>query len=241
MNDTSTVPVKGIIFDYGGTLDSRGDHWSHIIRQAYDAAGLRDITEDIFRRAYVHGERELARKAYIRPEDNFLDLMRVKVGVEMQWLVDNDELEPIRARDAREPIARYCYDYARRCVREARPVLEALSKKYPMVLVSNFYGNILSVLRDFRIDGFFSRIVESSVVGVRKPDPAIFQLGVEALGLTPQEVLVVGDSLRKDIMPARSLGCRTAWLKGRGWDAEEDLQEDPALISSLKELNGILA
>ncbi len=27
--------IRGIIFDYGGTLDSRGDHWSHIIREAY--------------------------------------------------------------------------------------------------------------------------------------------------------------------------------------------------------------
>ena len=35
--------IKGIIFDYGGTLDSRGDHWSHIILDAYRGSG-RDIT-----------------------------------------------------------------------------------------------------------------------------------------------------------------------------------------------------
>ena len=74
------------------------------------------------------------------------------------------------------------------------------------------------------------------MVGVRKPDPAIFALGVEALGLRPEEVLVIGDSYKKDILPARSLGCRTAWLKGKGWTADEDLVEDSAAISTLSEV-----
>ena len=44
--------VSGIIFDYGGTLDSHGDHWSHIILEAYLAAGLEPEIED-FVRAYI--------------------------------------------------------------------------------------------------------------------------------------------------------------------------------------------
>ena len=71
------------------------------------------------------------------------------------------------------------------------------------------------------------------MVGVRKPDPAIFRLGVEALGLKPEEVLVVGDSYRKDIVPAESIGCHVLWLKGKGWTAEEDAQMHPAIISEL--------
>ena len=93
-----------------------------------------------------------------------------------------------------------------------------------------------TVLADFDLARYFRKVVESAVVGVRKPDPKIFALGVEALGLKPEEVLVVGDSLTKDILPAESLGCQTAWLKGKGWTAEEDAKTHPSQISSLDTL-----
>ncbi|MDE6812208.1 MAG: HAD-IA family hydrolase, partial [Duncaniella sp.] len=58
-------------------------------------------------------------------------------------------------------------------------------------------------------------------VGVCKPDPASFQLGVDALGLSPSDVLVVGDSMSKDILPASSIGCMTALIEGRPWPPVE--------------------
>ena len=109
-----------------------------------------------------------------------------------------------------------------------------------MVLVSNFYGNVESVLADFDLRLYFADIIESAVVGVRIPDPKIIMLGVEALGLRPQQVLVVGDSLRKDIIPAETIGCRVAWLKGKGWTAEEDAQQHPSIIKNLAELQNAL-
>ncbi len=33
--------IKGIIFDYGGTIDSRGIHWSEVIWDAYVACGVK--------------------------------------------------------------------------------------------------------------------------------------------------------------------------------------------------------
>lgn len=74
------------------------------------------------------------------------------------------------------------------------------------------------------------------MVGVRKPDPKIFRLGVDALGLKPEEVLVVGDSYKKDIVPAETIGCKVAWLKGKGWTAEEDAVLHPAIIKKLSDL-----
>ena len=108
------------------------------------------------------------------------------------------------------------------------------------MLVSNFYGNVESVLADFGLRHLFAAVIESAVAGVRKPDPQIFRLGVEALGLQPEEVLVVGDSLRKDILPAESIGCRTAWLKGKGWTDEEDRATHPSQISALADILTII-
>ncbi|MCM1109788.1 MAG: HAD family hydrolase [Clostridium sp.] len=227
--------LKGIIFDYGGTIDSRGVHWSEVIWDAYCACGV-EIEKDTFRDAYVFAERELARTRHILPHHNFLDLLTIKMRIELQWLADEGFLPAEAPEVWAEAIALRCDQAARASVEEARPVLERLSVRYPMVLVSNFYGNVESVLREYRLDRYFRAIVESAVVGVRKPDPAIFSLGVDALGLKPSEVLVVGDSLKKDILPARSIGCHTAWLKGKGWTAAEDAAEDPSMIKNLSEL-----
>ena len=73
-------------------------------------------------------------------------------------------------------------------------------------------------------------------MGVRKPNPTLFRLGVDALELAPDEVLVVGDSLRKDIEPAERLGCHVLWLKGKGWTEEEDLQTHPNTITHITQV-----
>ncbi|MEE1022635.1 MAG: HAD family hydrolase [Muribaculaceae bacterium] len=227
--------IKGIIFDYGGTIDTGGDHWSEVIWKAYEAEGV-GVTKEQFRDAYVFAERELARTRHILPEHNFHDLLLIKMRIELSDLVARRLISEADAGRLAGPLARRCYDAARASVERARPVIEALAAEYPLVLVSNFYGNVEAVLEDFDLRRYFRTIVESAVVGVRKPDPKIFALGVEALGLRPQEVLVVGDSYKKDIVPAESLGCRVAWIKGKGWTADEDAQTHPDIIPSLRAL-----
>lgn len=234
--------VKGIIFDYGGTIDSRGVHWSEIIWQGYQVAEV-PVSKAEFRDSYVMAERELAKVRHILPHHNFYDLLLIKMRIELGDLVRRGVLPvDFAIEDKAKQIAEYCYEAARGSIEEARPTLEALYARYPMVLVSNFYGNVESVLKDFDVRRYFKTIVESAVVGVRKPDPKIFALGVEALELTPEEVLVVGDSYRKDIVPAESLGCKVQWLKGKGWTAEEDAQMHPCIISKLSDIltDGIL-
>lgn len=234
--------IKGIIFDYGGTIDSGGEHWSEVIRRGWKHAGL-DVPKPIFRDAYVEAERELARTPHIVESDTFFDLLLKKMRIELQHLIKiypqaGEQLQGTRGglEEKALAIAKFCDEEARRWVEHSRPVLDELAGKYPLVLVSNFYGNVASVLREYDLLKYFKTIVESAVVGVRKPDPRIFALGVEALGLPAAEVLVVGDSYRKDIIPARKAGCRAIWIKGKGWTAEEDAQTYENTITDLREL-----
>ncbi|MCM1517652.1 MAG: HAD family hydrolase [Pseudoflavonifractor sp.] len=227
--------IKGIIFDYGGTIDSRGVHWSEIIWDGYRQSGI-DVSKEDFRDAYVYAERELARTRHILPHHNFHDLLLIKMRIELQELAGKGIIPTEGIEEKAATVARYCYDSARDCVEEARPVLEQLASRFPLVLVSNFYGNVESVLDDFDLRHYFRSIIESAVVGVRKPDPRIFQLGVEALGLQPDEVLVIGDSYKKDILPAESIGCQVLWIKGKGWTADEDAVTHPNIIKSLSEV-----
>lgn len=232
--------IKGVIFDYGGTIDSGGEHWSEVIWRGYRNCGVA-CDKASFREAYVYGERELARTRHIEPHHTFANLLLIKMQIELQYLVGQGKFAPQDVDEKAKAIADYCYAQARQWVEKARPVLTEMAKRFPMVLVSNFYGNIQAVLSDFHLDGFFTKIIESAVVGVRKPDPEIFAMGCRALHLNPDQVLVVGDSLRKDIEPAEKLGCAVLWLKGKGWTDEEDAVLHPAIISSLDELLGFFA
>lgn len=227
--------IKGIIFDYGGTLDTGGDHWSEVLWNAWQKAGVAADKAE-FRECYVYAERELARTLYILPHHDFKDLLTIKVNIELQHLCSLGRFAPAEVEVKAEKIADICYQSAKKSVADAKPVLEKLAEKYPLVLVSNFYGNISTVLEDFGIAKIFRKIIESAVVKVRKPDPRIFLMGVEALGLHPEEVLVVGDSYAKDIEAARKAGCKAIWLKGLQWTPEETLRGDESTIENLGEL-----
>ena len=194
-----------------------------------------------FREAYVYAERELARERHILPAHDFNDLLQIKMKIELEFLAEKGLFPPALVDDRAKMIADICYRQAKETVASTIPVLESLSEKYPMVLVSNFYGNIETVLEDFGIRKYFKAIIESAVMGVRKPDPRIFEHGVKALGVLPGETLVIGDSYRKDILPAESIGCQVLWLKGKGWTEEEDAQLHPNIISSLGEVLNVMA
>ena len=71
--------VKGIIFDYGGTLDTHGIHWANVIWEKYQKHGVK-LEKDLFGEAYVYGERALALQPLVKPEHNFHDVMRLKIA-----------------------------------------------------------------------------------------------------------------------------------------------------------------
>lgn len=227
--------IKGIILDYGGTIDTGGIHWSRVIRNAWEKAGV-VADEALFREAYVFGEQELERSLEILPHHNFSDLLSVKIRLELQFLASNGHLPPQDIEPKAAEIASYCYAYAKEGVEKSVPVLQKLSQKYPIVLVSNFYGNLEAVIKDFNLSGYFKKVIDSAVVGTRKPDVEIFRLAIKELHCKPEETLVIGDSYENDIAPASSLGCQTLWLKGEGWSEADLNKEDRSSIESLDEI-----
>ncbi len=232
--------IKGIIFDYGGTLDTSARHWSEVLWEAYENSRV-PITKEQFLEAYVYAERELARHPHIQPTHTFYDLLYKKVELEFDNLQEQKiTFQPTQRGAYTKQIAEYCDNVARTQVKQNEPILNELSKTYPMVLVSNFYGNITTVLKEYGIDSYFTSIVESAVVGVRKPSPQIFKLGVEALKMQPEEVVVIGDSYSKDIQPALEARCQAIWLKGESWQGKEEKIEYNRTIYTLSELLHII-
>ena len=75
---------------------------------------------------------------------------------------------------------------------------------------------------------------------MRKPDPRIWSLGVEKLGVLPGLTFVIGDSYERDIIPAKSLGCTTVWLKGKRRTLPPSTADADYTIMSLGEVKRIL-
>jgi putative hydrolase of the HAD superfamily len=193
------------------------------------------VTEAQFREAYVHAERTLGKNPVIRPDFTFRQTLEAKLRLQLEYLEESCEA----VTKYRQLLLDDLYERTKTETAHSRRVLEAIKERgLPMVLVSNFYGNMPVVLREFGFDGLFLKVIESAVVGISKPDPRIFLLGVEALGLKPEEVMVVGDSLDKDIIPAREAGCQAVWLRGEGWTPVSHIGDYPhcETIDSLDEL-----
>ena len=221
--------MKAILFDYGATLDTFGQHWGMVIWHGYEHLGI-PVTEAQYRDAYVYGERTLGSKDIIQPTDTFLTTLDVKIDLQFDFLRDSGAWlpEPGERTARHDALVEYLYSGLQRNMSHTRQILSQLSDNgIPMALVSNFYGNVETVLGEMQIRDFFCDVIESAQVGIRKPDPRLYALGVEALRkkqlpghLDESDILVVGDSIQKDIIPAKSLGCKTAWFKGEGWKKE---------------------
>lgn len=91
--------------------------------------------------------------------------------------------------------------------------LESLaSAGYRLAVISNADGRVESVLRDVGLRPHFEFVVDSEVVGVAKPDPAIFREGCRRLGLEPETCLYVGDLYPVDYVGATGAGLRGVLL-----------------------------
>ena len=226
--------VKGYIFDYGGTLDTGGNHWGKVLWHSYERLGV-PVTEQQFRDAYVHAERTLGSNHIIMPDFTFRQTLETKVRLQLEWL--SAMSLPVSIETIASVLTDDVYAQTQEHTAHSREVLMQLKEQYPMVLVSNFYGNIATMLREFGLDGIFQHIIESAVVRVRKPDPRIFQMGVLELNMPAGEVIVVGDSIDKDIIPAQKAGCQTVWMRGEQWtDDPVDESIPDRIITDLKEL-----
>ena len=97
---------------------------------------------------------------------------------------------------------------------DAMPALEALSRRWPIVALTN--GN--ADLRGIGLASYFTATVSAREFGVGKPDARIFHEACRRLSAQPHEVLHIGDDWALDVVGAHRAGLRSAWVR-RGSDA----------------------
>ncbi|MEL6353637.1 MAG: HAD family hydrolase [Cyanobacteria bacterium J06627_28] len=138
----------------------------------------------------------------------------------------------------------YVDSFAAACVGFAglKEMLEALTcRGYSLGIITNGRspfqeGNIWAL----GIESFFSVILVSGAVGVKKPDVRIFEQALKALNARPETSVFIGDSPLADIKGAQQAGMKAIWKVSPRWercdyaDATcENLLELPDIIDAL--------
>lgn len=89
------------------------------------------------------------------------------------------------------------------------PALSSLrARNLQLAIVSNFDSRLTPICQGLQIARFFDAVVMSSQVGCAKPDPQIFAVALERIGVSPAEALHVGDSETLDVEGAEAAGLR---------------------------------
>lgn len=97
---------------------------------------------------------------------------------------------------------------------DAPPALRGLTARgIRLGLITNWDERLLSLLKQFHIRDFFDVAIIASAEGVSKPDAEIFRRAITRSNTAPHQILMIGDRLELDVVPARRLGMHARLLQ----------------------------
>jgi putative hydrolase of the HAD superfamily len=212
-------------------LDSDGEHWLDRFFELYEQAGL-DYPREEIKRVFYLADGICCKN----PEVDRLGLRELmKYHVHQQF-----NALGLRDRSSEEHLVEGFCSKTERILQRNALLLGRLKDRYRLGVVSNFYGNVEVLCDEAGLSDHLDVILDSTCIGLSKPDPGIFLLALERMKVEPAETIFVGDSFERDIMPARALGMKTVWLKGPNPRLPENPGPVDCQISGLPELESLL-
>lgn len=95
---------------------------------------------------------------------------------------------------------------------ETLPHLRAQGFRLAIISNASDNGNVQRLIDNAQLRNYFDPIIVSAAVGLRKPNPQIFDLVLGPWNLKPSECVMIGDTLGADILGAQLAGLRHVWL-----------------------------
>ena len=243
--------IRALIFDFGGTLDGNGVHWlertyqfiherhPEITREAFDKADKETITEfalgdSSIDWSYQDGSMlpvgavasEYAARCTLRETAN-----AIAVGI-YKRLGLSEQLKD-------EYVDQFCAGAAEH-LENNRRWLETLHGSYKLAVISNNFGNTHGWCDEYGLTPLLEAIIDSTVLGIAKPDARIFQAALSELDFAPTHAIYVGDSYAADIVGGKNAGLWTAWFVGNQVKTCPDPTMVDVQLSHLHELTDFL-
>jgi putative hydrolase of the HAD superfamily len=208
------MTIKGILFDLYGTLidietDESKDEIYRTLAHYLTYQGVYLHRDEVRERYYqiMRQQREASGEEY------------AEIDVEAIW---NELLmqEGIRFVPIRGQLAKVLAQVYRAISRNrlqlypgVKEVLNTLRASYRLGLVTDAQScYVIPEVRAVGLDGYFEPVIISSHYGYRKPDSRLFTKALDKMGLTPAEVVCIGNDMFRDIHGAALLGIKTIFI-----------------------------
>ena len=139
-------------------------------------------------------------------------------------------------------VARYMWELFKRnyfdsLFPDTLPALKRLKARgVPLGIISNYGPNLLDLLFKLNISPYFDFAIVSANERIAKPDPRIFEMGLEAAGVSADQALYVGDNVADDIEGANNVGIDAVLINRPG----REPSTAPMMIDNLLEIEKLV-
>ncbi|MFP7171094.1 HAD family hydrolase [Terribacillus sp. FSL K6-0262] len=212
--------MKAILFDLDGTIHDRHTTLQRFLADQFQRfqSGFQGIGASDFTETFL----ELDQGGYAEKPAVYRELL-------IRFSLDTS-LEPVLTADYFERMAQFAVAYP-----DALETLQELSMSYTLGIVTN--GPALlqqQVIEQLGLYWHCQSLIISEAVGLRKPDPAIFELALSEVEAAAAETIFVGDHVENDIMGSRNAGLQPVLFGGKleGVPGFSDWRVLPALIAN---------
>lgn len=230
------MKYRHLFFDLDHTIwdfDKNAEETLHELYHSYELSSLGLLSAEDFITTYTQNNHKLWAEYHLgNITKDYLREMRFK-----QTFLDlgmHPDVIPHGFED----------DYVRICPTkmnlfpEAHETLQYLQEKYIMHIISNGFKEATGFkVNNTGLAAYFDNVIISELVGVNKPDKAIFEHALQLAGATKTESLMIGDSLEADIYGALNFGIDAIYFNPNNLPKPDDVQLQ---ITHLKELRELL-
>lgn len=230
-------PLRAVFFDVGNTLLYASPSVSEVCRRVLEDAGHRHDISVID--SYMPLVDAYYEERYAEDDAFWTDEERTtSVWIGMYSLLCRE----LGIEDEAVTIARRVYDEFGRPDRwalydDVRPALERLRRRGLAVgIISNWDSRLAGILNGLGLGDVLADIVSSADVRLHKPDPRIFELACERIGVLPGHAAHVGDHHYADYLGASALGMTAVLIDRHGIEADHGVTP----IRSLDRLEAVL-
>ena len=230
------MPYKHIFFDLDHTIwdfDKNAEETLHELFHSYQLGDIGLSSPDLFIETYTRNNHDLwadyhlglISKQHLREtrfKKTFLDL-----GLAPETIPMSFEDDYVRICPTKKNLFPYAVE-----------VLSYLTERYHLHLISNGFKESTEIkVKTSGLNSYFKTIVISEVVGLNKPDKAIFEYSLKGAGALKHESMMIGDSLIADVRGAMAFGIDVIYFNPKRAEKPEDIDKE---INCLSELTTLL-
>jgi len=224
------MKIRALLFDFGGTLDGNGVHW-------------RDRTYRFLQQAYP----EIDRETFNRVDRAAVDSLIASGNAPQFSLRETMDVIATGIYEAlgldsqiKDRYVDFFCEGAKEHLDRNRGWLATLREQYRLGVISNNFGNTRGWCDEYNLSSLLDIVVDSTVVGISKPEAGIFHAALTGLSTSPEEAIYVGDTYLDDVVGAKGVGMWTAWLVGEEAKECPDASIVDVELTALQKLQGFL-